>query len=299
MYHLPESVTSKFALVALKVRVNSPTILFVGGVVGTVGSVVLASTATLKLDDLVTNTQDDLAKIKAYEHEDYSDTDRVRDKTIVLTRAAVDITKLYGPSFVLLGASIAMLAGSHNILNKRNAALTAAYAALDKAYKEYRDRVREDLGDEADRKFLHGVKREKVTETDEHGKKTQVEKDVPSTTNGKGYARLFNEYNPNYSPLPEYNFMFLRTAQNMANDKLRSKGYLFLNDVLDILGMERIPDGQLVGWMADAERFGGDGFVDFGIFDEQDSLRIHEFIMNRENELLLDFNVDGPILKKF
>ena len=55
------------------------------------------------------------------------------------------------------GLSIAALTRSHNILTKRNAALTAAYGALEKGFSEYRARVVEKYGEEEDRDFRYGT----------------------------------------------------------------------------------------------------------------------------------------------
>lgn len=87
--------------------------------------------------------------------------------------------------------------------------------------------------------------------------------------------------------------MFLRAQQQFANDKLVADGFLFLNDVYDMLGIDKTPTGQLVGWKYDElNNDVGDNYVDFGIMET-----------NRETEdggyepvILLDFNVDGDIL---
>ncbi len=91
----------------------------------------------------------------------------------------------------------------------------------------------------------------------------------------------------------DYNLMYLRSQQNLANDKLKANGYLFLSDVYDQLGIKRTKMSQTVGWIYKPEgNENGDNFVDFGILET-----------NRETEdggyekaILMEFNVDGPIL---
>lgn len=289
-------ISSKVGVTALKVQKNSPTLLFVGGVAGIVTTVVLASRATLKLDEVLEETNSKLADIDTVldlGRDTYGREEARHDKAVIYINAGVHIAKLYGPSVLLGGASIGLLVGSHQILNRRNAALTAAYAGLDKAFRQYRNRVVNDLGENKDREYRYGVEDQKVTVTDKDGKRTQVVKKVASSLSE--YAVLFRQDNPNWQSVPEYNYLFIRGIQNHANDRLNAKGFLLLNDVLDDLGFERTTAGCVVGWLKNGD---GDGYVDFGIFDDKDALRIHDYITGREGELLLDFNVDGVVYDK-
>ena len=76
----------------------------------------------------------------------------------------------------------------------------------------------------------------------------------------------------------------------MANFKLKKQGYPFLNEVYDMLGLPRTRAGQCVGWVRDEDHR---GYVDFGIFDRVNA----DFINGKNTIALLDFNVDGDILK--
>ncbi len=84
---------------------------------------------------------------------------------------------------------------------------------------------------------------------------------------------------------------FLHLQQNYANDLLRSRGHIFLNEVYDLLGLERSQAGQIVGWVMNGE---GDNFVDFGLFECESS----RFINHLEQSIVLDFNVDGAVYDK-
>lgn len=97
------------------------------------------------------------------------------------------------------------------------------------------------------------------------------------------YTRVFDETNPNWSNNPEENMFFLEIAQNMFTDMLRSRGYLFLNEVYDYLGFESSEEGDIIGWNRD----NGDGCVYFYI----------DFVNDHDLSILLDFNVDGIIKK--
>ena len=84
--------------------------------------------------------------------------------------------------------------------------------------------------------------------------------------------------------------------QSEANDKLRDRGHLFLNEVYDMLGMQRSKAGNIVGWLynPDDPDYPGDGYVDFGIYDLYDETK-RRFVNGYEKSILLDFNVDGNI----
>ena len=125
------NITRTAGLTVLKAKQNSPTLMFVAGLVGVTSAAVLASRATLKLDKTVDQHIRSLEDIKmVLENEnaaDYTSHEARKDRMLVMTALVFDLGKLYGPSIVVGGLGIACLTGSHNILQKRNAALTAAY----------------------------------------------------------------------------------------------------------------------------------------------------------------------------
>lgn len=97
------------------------------------------------------------------------------------------------------------------------------------------------------------------------------------------YARVFDERSPKWINVKEADKLFLKVQERYANDLLKARGYLFLNDVYDILGFPRTAIGQVVGWIYDEKDANGDNFVSFGKY---------------RDEFILDFNVDGEILSK-
>lgn len=272
----------------LKVQKHSPTILFGAGIVGVVGTVILASRATLRLSDLVDEASATIEKINVAdnENEEYTPESAVKDKGVVYVKTAIEVSKLYAPALILGVVSVSCLAGSHNILTRRNAALGAAYAGMEKAFKEYRGRVVDEIGAEKEAKIFQPT--EEVDAITPEGKKVKVA--VPTGVGGSPYKKLFDESNANWNKENEYNFLFIQAQQNMANDLLTAKGYVFLNDVYEALGIPRTKAGQIVGWVADGK---GDGFIDFGLRNTEDGLR---FVAGEERSIWLDFNVDGNIL---
>lgn len=108
------------------------------------------------------------------------------------------------------------------------------------------------------------------------------------------YACWFNETSAAWSKDPECNKFFLLRQQDYANEKLKQRGYLFLNEVYDMLGVPRTKAGQVVGWIFDPKNPVGDNYVDFGLFDPCNE----NFINGYEKSVLLDFNPDGNILDR-
>lgn len=252
-----------------------------------VASTVLACRATLKLEE----TLDDCRRDDHLEHRHDDDRSVEVEAPVHYTNAVVSVVKLYAPAVIIGSASIGMLTQSHNLLVKRNAALTAAYAALDKGFRDYRSRVVAKYGQDEDDRFRYGI--ETVTITDENGKTKKVERVGP---NGASiYALFFDQFNPNWSKDPQINKLFLRTQQNFLNDLLHARGHLFLNEAYDALGFDHTQAGSVVGWILHPEH---DNFVDLGVFHSEVDDNVRDFVNGREGSVLLDFNVDGLIYDK-
>lgn len=300
------TITRKFHRIGFQLKKHSPEIFVVAGVVGGVTSAVMACKATTKAGDIIEDTKSQLDIIhKGMEDGnirgvEYTKEDGTKDLTIVYTQTAVKFIKLYGPAVALGTVSIVSILAGHNITRKRNLALTAAYATIDNSFKQYRNRVIERFGEELDRELKYDVKTKEVEETvvNEDGTESTVKTTVnvidPNTISD--YSRIFDECNPSWSKSPEHNLVFLKQQQNYANDLLKSRGHLFLNEVYDMLGFPRTQAGQIVGWVYDDVNPVGDNFVDFGIYN-LDSERARAFVNGYERSILLDFNVDGNVWK--
>ena len=291
--------------VGLKLKKHSPEILVVTGVVGTVASAVMACKATTKIDEVLAETKDNIEKTKDYVEkkgfsEKYTEEDYKKDLTIFYARGGLELVKLYAPSVALGALSITAILSGHNVLRKRNVALAAAYATVEKGFKEYRGRVVERFGEELDRELKYNIKAKEVEETtvDEKTGEEKVTKktvNVVDPNNYSTYARFFDDGCTGWTKDPEYNLMFLKNQQRYANDLLKSRGHLFLNEVYDMLGIPRTKAGQVVGWIYDEEYPNGDNFVDFGIYDLYNE-KARDFVNGYEKTILLDFNVDGDIM---
>lgn len=294
--------------VSLQFRKHSPEILMVAGVVGTVASTVLACKATLKVNEVLEekkNTIDAIHTCLENETIEYTEEDSKKDLTILYAQTGIKLVKLYAPAVILGALSITSIVAGHRILKKRNLALAAAYAVVDKGFKDYRKRVVERFGEQLDKELRYNLKAKEIEEVvkDKDGNE-KVEKklvnvvDSENPLNGVSeYAKFFDEVSTNWSKDPEYNLMFLRRQQDWANEKLKATGYLFLNEVYDMLGIPRTQAGQVVGWIYDTKNPNGDNYVDFGIYDVHSEAK-RGFVNGVERSILLDFNVDGVIYDK-
>ena len=296
-----KSVNGVASKAVMKLKKHSPEILVVAGIAGTVVSAVLACKATTKVTEILDETKGTLDTIHegmetgAINGQEYTTEDGKKDTVVVYAQTGVKLAKLYGPAIVLGTLSITSILASNNILRKRNVALGAAYAAIDKSFKEYRGRVIERFGEQVDTELKYGIKAKKFEEIEvdpETGKQKKVKKTVMVVDPNlqSDYAVYFDQKSRNYETNMDYNRMFLKAQQQFANDKLQTRGHLFLNEVLDDLDLPRTPAGQIVGWTKD----GPDGYVNFRIVEVERETEDGR----HEPALLLDFNVEGNIWEK-
>lgn len=273
----------------LTLKQNSPHILFGVGVVGIAASTVLACRATLKANKMLDEIQRDIEEVKGDEAKEESESKSVTrsDVAHVYLRSAGRLAKVYSPALAVGVVSVGLLAGSHVQLTKRNNALTAAYSALHIAFMEYRERVRASVGVDEEREIYYGVKN--TPDTDEKGRAIMVKSADPSKWSP--YAKFFDASSSQWKKDVEMNRIFLQVQQTYFNQKLRAKGFVFLNEVYQALDIPETSAGQAVGWYLNGE---GDDYIDFGIFDPQSI----QFVNGTEPVILLDFNVDGVIINK-
>ena len=298
------SVTRTLNKARFQIKKHSPEILIVAGIAGVVTSAVMACKATTKINDILDQTKEEVGKVndalanEKIPEDVYSKEDAKKDLAIIYIQTGVKLAKLYGPSLILGALSITSILASNNILRKRNVALAAAYATIDNSFKEYRGRVIERFGKDLDRELKYNIKAKEISETtvDENGKETTVTKTVPvvESEEPSDYARFFCEGCAGWTKDPEMNLVFLKQQQNWANELLKTRGHLFLNEVYDMLGIERSKAGQVVGWVYDETNPDCDNYVDFGIYDIYNE-RKRAFVNGWERSILLDFNVDGDI----
>jgi hypothetical protein len=298
------TVTRAIGRAGLVLRKHSPEILLGVGTVGVVASAVMACKATTKLSAILEETKDQVDAIHTATTDPrfadkYTEEDSKKDLTIVYAKTGLELVKVYGPAVALGAVSLGCIFASSNIMRKRNIALAAAYMTEHTAFKEYRERLIERFDKGLDRELRYNIRAKEVEETvmQEDGTEQVVKKtvEVAEVNEASDYARFFDDGCKGWTKDPELNLYRVRQAQTFANQKLDQDGFLFLNDVYEMLGIPKTQAGQIVGWI---RKKGiepiGDGYVDFGIYDLHNE-RKRAFVNGHERTILLDFNVDGPI----
>ena len=303
-----KSVGLTFNKIGVQIQKKSPELLVAAGIAGVVVSAVMACKATIKASEVAEEVKETIDEIHEIEEKGitragnpYSIEDTKKDLTTTYLQTGVKYAKLYAPSVILGAASITCIVASHRVLKKRNIALAAAYTTLDKSFKEYRGRVMERFGEQVEKEIRYNIKAKEIKKTvvDETGKKEKVKEvvDVPAVdgwdpSQYSPYARRFDETHPNWTKNPEMNRFYLKARQAQANDMLKARGHLFLNEVYDMMGFPRTKAGAVVGWLYDPKRPElGDSYVDFGMYEIQEGEDFESYVKS----YILDFNVVGDI----
>ena len=289
------------------IKKNSPEILLGAGIVGFVGTIVLACRATCRADEVLEFHRRKIKDIEdakeiadadpegemSYDIEIYR-----QDKAIRYLKTTGNLAKLYAPTVAVGALSLACILTSRNIMQKRYLGVVAAYNGLSAAFEEYRKRVRDEYGEGLDKHFRYGTTYEELPVYDENGKKTKEKEQVEKTETGMvmqtdDSCRFFDSSNPNWDKNPAFSMMWLRGQQNILNDILHTRGHVFLNEVYDALGFPHTPQGAVLGWI-DGE---GDNCIDFGLYD-QNKENVRRFVNGVDNVIMLEFNHDGVIWDK-
>lgn len=286
---------SIFHNVARVVVKHAPTILTGAGTVGLVGTAVLASRATLTYKELIADEvmviTDGPNLMKRNEH--YTEEEFRKDRIVCYSRIVTKTVKHYAPTIALGVASVAAFWWSHSIQSKRIAGLAAAYTALDASYRKYKKSVASVIGEESMKKVEEKILDDVVFTDEPFEYDKMAESVIPEYS---PYARIIDENASVWDPSDDITELNLHAQLNYMNDILRTRGYLFLSDVYDALGIPRTPASQVVGWLW--KKGDGDHYVSFGDIEGH---RIKFWDDSRRREVanyLLDFNVDGEIVNE-
>lgn len=319
---------------------NAPKILMTAGIISIAGGTVLACKQTLKVEEIIDDHNEILKRNKEFyeqsekvheydgEERSYTEQQLKKDNTKAYIRTTGKLMKNYSIPVALIGGGIVCCVSSHNILNTRYLTALAAYDALGKKFSEYRQRVIEDYGPEADELYRYGIgKKETLVETKTKNGNVKKKLETEYYPRPNGLSEFAVIFGPDYSAnairprdyagdgysrntiaaIRQKNLEFVRNVQAECNKKLRREGHLFLNDVYRMLGMMFPTEGggytsdracgAINGWIWIEDSEGryigpGDGGVDFGIFDLDDE-RKQAFVDGFEDNIWLDFNCDG------
>lgn len=284
----------KLGPLAAAVAKKSPAIFTGSGIALLVGANAMTGWATIK------------AKAIADEELEVDPANEPEAKRIAIAKFA-KMAGYYAPSIVMTGVGIGFVVHGHSIQETRLAGAMAAYSTLSAAFTNYRENVIADRGEEADAQYLYSERKAKVDifdEPDEEGKKPKKHKEtvvLREKMPGAPYAVIFDDVSPEWVDNRDQNLFFLKCQETAANNMLRRRGYLFLNELLELLGLPYNPAGQFVGWIDEAYEGSVHGIVELGINyayleSELEQAQLEE--RNPEPSIWLNPNVDGEIWDK-
>lgn len=230
---------------------NSPTILTGMAVAGLVSTTIMGIRATPKamslIDDAVFDkyeetvgeNRDDISFADWMEQENGYDW---KDRANTLSKKEVIklCWKVYIPTALMAGVSIACIIGSNRISLRRNAALASLYGLTETAFKEYQAKVVETIGKNKEIKVRDEI-------AADHVKRNPAGKNEIIFT-GKGEVICMDELSGRYfkSDIDKIN----KTINEM-NYRLRHENFLSVNEFYDEIGLAHTSLGNDLGWGID------------------------------------------------
>lgn len=288
----------------LGIKKHSPEILVAAGIGTGIVAAIVACKQTIKANDIVAEARkslqniEDVKELAANNEVEYAEENEQEDRKTIGMQVAVGMIKTYALPVGLGILSITCILAGHHILKKRNVALAAAYSALSTDFMNYRKRVVDKYGKDVDFMLKNGLEKQIIANQvidPETGEVKETKEEVLTYEGDKlsQYARVFDEVgSTQWTPSADHNRAFLLMEQNYFNERIRTRGYIFLNEVYERLGFRPTKAGSVVGWVYQNADYEG---IDFGIFTAH-TQKAAEFLEGTEPSIILDFNVQGDIL---
>lgn len=288
----------------LGIKKHSPEILVATGIGTGIVAAIIACKQTIKANDIIAEARknlqniEDVKELAANNEVEYTEENEQEDRKTIGMQVAVGMVKTYALPVGLGILSITCILAGHHILKKRNVALAAAYSALSTDFMNYRKRVVNKYGKDVDFMLKNGLEKQIVANQvidPETGEVKETKEEVLTYEGDKlsQYARVFDEVgSTQWTPSADHNRAFLLMEQNYFNERIRTRGYIFLNEVYERLGFRPTKAGSVVGWVYQNADYEG---IDFGIFTAH-TQKAAEFLEGTEPSIILDFNVQGDIL---
>lgn len=194
------------------VKRNASTILTCVGGAGVIATSVMAVKATPKAMALLEQSE--------------------KEKGEELTK--LEKVKVAGPVYIpaiITGAStIACIFGANTLNKRQQAALTSAYALLNNSYNEYKNKVGELYGEDADAHVKQELAKDRYDE---------------DTVVDDGKMLFYDDFSMRYF---ESTIEDVQRAEYQINRDLAMRDYATLNEFYDLLGLDPIDGGDKLGW---------------------------------------------------
>ena len=206
---------------------NSPAILTGLGCAGVLGTAILTGKASIKAYQIL-------------EDETYQRVKRKTDEVITGQEAFLLIWKVFIPPVLMGATSIACIIGANSINSSRNAALAALYSLSETAFREYKDKVVEEIGRNKELKVRDSIAQDRVT-SNPVGDRTII-------ITGNGDVLCYDALSDRY---------FRSSAEKIRqqvlelNEDLRNDMWLDLNDFYYAIGLPNTKLGDMMGFDMD------------------------------------------------
>lgn len=215
-----------------KLKRASPTILSCLGVVGVVATAVMAVKATPRALKICGDLQ-----------LDHFEKGEEEPTNLDYVKAA---WKPYIPSVAIGLGTIVCILGANGLNRKQQAAITSAYIFLNNAYREYKEKVKEVYGEDADCEV-----RKKVAKENYSG----------DTEVSDGKLLFYDELSCRYF---ERTMAEVLDAEYHTNREFILEGDVKLNKFYELLGLPLTELGEVIGWNSDsAAAFFGYQWIEF------------------------------------
>ena len=236
-----------------------PEIMLGAGAIGVLAGTILACMKTKEAEPIIEHAKEQKEELDFVRHNLMAEEKPgVKEYARLYARTGFELTKIYAaPAGMWLGG-MACIFGSHGEMRSRNAKLLANSVALKKFFDEYRELVKEKIGEEAERDLYFGAKEEEW-EVEERDPETGEVKTVKTRGKvfrkqpGSMYARNFTAKTTDEFDTRTYNDWILDARVEALNDELKLVPFITLNEVYDKLGLKpgygKCPEGMTVGWV--------------------------------------------------
>lgn len=208
--------TSKFLKVTkLYLSRNAPMILSCVGAIGVGITAVVTAKATVKAVCII------------------NEAECSKKETLTKGEAFAVAAPAYIPAVLIGSATIVCIFGANVLNRKHQAALTSAYILLDSTFKDYKAKVAELYGTDANKKVRAEIVKDKCKDIEQHIVRSDE-------------TLLF--YEEHYGKIFERTFAEVQDAEYRLNRKLAMDGEASLNDFFQLLGLNEMEVGDALGW---------------------------------------------------
>lgn len=220
-------------------RKSSPTILTVLSSLGVITTAVLTATAT---PDAVDNIKADSRRNHDGDPYGYSTMEAIQSGW-----------KYYIPATLVGLSTIACIFGANALNKKSQASITSAYAMLNESYRQYRKAANDIYGEDADSKIFAEASKKVYVSSDGLGL-------YDPDTDDSDILLFYETVSKRYFNATMASVI---NAQYHINRNLILRGYCELNEFYTFLGLDKVENGDDVGWSMDEMMDGGDMWLDF------------------------------------